>query len=138
MFLPESSSSILEKIKLHGSEYVGDWLDGGSAAHINLSEHPTKNQASLLLNYAATVGCSYLTFNVPNSECQDCGFITKVPVSKCPMCGSTHIDLYDRIIGYLTKIRNWSAGRQEEQTHRVYNHLTYTVDESKLGYTVNE
>lgn len=138
VFLPESNSSILEKIKLHGSEYVGDWLDGGSAAHINLSEHPTKNQASLLLNYAATVGCSYLTFNVPNSECQDCGFITKVPVSKCPMCGSTHIDLYDRIIGYLTKIRNWSAGRQEEQTHRVYNHLTYTVDESKLGYTVNE
>ena len=133
--MPESNSSILEKIKLHGSEYVGDWLDGGSAAHINLSEHPTKNQASLLLNYAATVGCSYLTFNVPNSECQDCGFITKVPISQCPMCGSTHIDLYDRIIGYLTKIRNWSAGRQEEQTHRVYNHLTYAVDESKLGYT---
>ncbi len=49
------------------------------------------------------------------------------------MCGSTHIDLYDRIIGYLTKIRNWSAGRQEEQTHRVYNHLTYTVDESNEG-----
>ena len=99
VFLPESSSSILEKIKLHGNEYVGDWLDGGSAAHINLSEHPTKNQASLLLNYAATVGCSYFTFNIPNSECQDCGFITKVPVTTCPKCGSTHVDMYDRIIG---------------------------------------
>ena len=99
VFLPESSSSILEKIKLHGNEYVGDWLDGGSAAHINLSEHPTKNQASLLLNYAATVGCSYFTFNIPNSECQDCGFITKVPVTICPKCGSTHVDMYDRIIG---------------------------------------
>lgn len=93
----------------------------GSAAHINLSEHPTKNQANLLLNYAATVGCSYLTFNVPNSECQECGFITKVPVTTCPKCGSTHIDMYDRIIGYLTKIKNWSAGRQEEQKHRSYN-----------------
>lgn len=121
VFLPESSSSILEKIKLHGSEYVGDWLDGGSAAHINLSEHPTKNQASLLLNYAAAVGCSYFTFNIPNSECQDCGFITKVPISECPKCGSKHIDMYDRIIGYLTKIKNWSAGRQVEQKHRNYN-----------------
>ena len=100
---------------------MGDWLDGGSAAHINLSEHPTKNQASLLLNYAATVGCSYFTFNVPNSECQDCGFITKVPVSECPKCGSKHIDMYDRIIGYLTKIKNWSVGRQIEQKHRIYN-----------------
>lgn len=123
IFLPESDSSILEKIKLHGNEYVGDWLDGGSAAHINLSEHPTKNQASLLLNYAATVGCSYFTFNVPNSECQDCGFITKVPVTECPKCGSTHIDMYDRIIGYLTKIKNWSVGRQEEQKHRVYKQV---------------
>lgn len=135
VFLPESNSSILEKIKLHGSEYVGDWLDGGSAAHINLSEHPSKNQADLLLNYAATVGCSYFTFNVPNSECQDCGFITKVPVTECPKCGSKHIDMYDRIIGYLTKIKNWSAGRQEEQTHRVYSGLDYKIDDSKLGYT---
>lgn len=134
VFLPESNSSILEKIKLHGSEYVGDWLDGGSAAHINLSEHPSKNQADLLLNYAATVGCSYFTFNVPNSECQDCGFITKVPVTECPKCGSKHIDMYDRIIGYLTKIKNWSAGRQEEQTHRVYSGLDYKIDDSKLGY----
>ena len=28
VFLPESNSSILEKIKLHGSEYVGEYLDG--------------------------------------------------------------------------------------------------------------
>lgn len=128
VFLPESNSSILEKIKLHGNEYVGDWLDGGSAAHINLSEHPSKNQASLLLNYAATVGCSYFTFNVPNSECQDCGFITKVPVTECPKCGSKRIDMYDRIIGYLTKIRNWSAGRQEEQTRRVYSKVDCKIN----------
>lgn len=99
IFLPESDSSILEKIKLHGNEYIGEYLDGGSAAHINLSEHPTKEQAKLLLNYSANVGCSYLTFNVPNSECRDCGFITKVPVHTCPNCGSEHIDMYDRIIG---------------------------------------
>lgn len=93
-----------------------------------MSEHPSKNQASLLLNYAATVGCSYFTFNVPNSECQDCGFITKVPVTECPKCGSKRIDMYDRIIGYLTKIRNWSVGRQEEQTRRVYSEVDCKIN----------
>lgn len=124
IFKPSDSSiSILEKMKLHGSEYIGDYLDGGSACHINLSEHPTINQCKLLLNYAGTVGCQYFTFNVPNSECQDCGFITKVPIIECPKCGSKHIDWYDRVIGYLTKIRNWSDGRQKEQKTRVYTNI---------------
>ena len=73
-----------------------------------------------LQKYAADNGCSYLTFNVPNSECRDCGFIAKVPLEKCPKCGSDHIDMYDRIIGYLTKIKNWSSGRQEEFETRVF------------------
>lgn len=124
IFKPSDSSiSILEKMKLHGSEYIGNYLDGGSACHINLSEHPTVNQCKLLLNYAGAVGCQYFTFNVPNSECQDCGFITKVPITECPKCGSKHIDLYDRVIGYLTKIRNWSDGRQKEQKTRVYTNI---------------
>lgn len=124
IFKPSDSSiSILEKMKLHGTEYIGDYLDGGSACHINLSEHPTVNQCKLLLNYAGSVGCQYFTFNVPNSECRDCGYITKVPISECPKCGSKHIDLYDRVIGYLTKIRNWSDGRQKEQKTRVYTNI---------------
>ena len=113
--------SPLDKIKMHGSEYIGNYLDGGSACHINLSEHLDKKQYDLLLNYAATVGCSYLTFNVPNSECERCGYITKVPIDICPACGSKEIALYDRIIGYLVKVNNWSKGRQIEQKTRVYS-----------------
>ena len=93
----------------------------GSAAHINLDSHLTKEQYAKLLQYAAEVGCSYITWNIPNSECDDCGFITKVPISKCPKCGSEHISYYDRVIGYLTKIKNWSTGRQIEQKTRVYD-----------------
>ena len=113
--------NILDKIRMHGNNYIGDYLDGGSAAHLNLSEHLSKEQYLHLMKYAAENGCSYLTWNIPNSECQDCGFITKVPIDKCPHCGSTHIDQYDRVIGYLTKISNWSEGRQIEQKTRVYS-----------------
>jgi ribonucleoside-triphosphate reductase len=117
----DTSVNILDKIRMHGNNYIGDNLDGGSAAHLNLSEHLSKEQYLHLMKYAAQNGCSYLTWNVPNSECRDCGFITKVPITKCPHCGSEHIDQYDRIIGYLTKISNWSEGRQIEQKTRVYS-----------------
>ena len=113
--------SPLEKMVLHGSNYIGDYLDGGSAAHINLSEHLSLEQNKKLLKFAAENGCQYFTYNVPNAECQDCGFITKVPIKKCPKCSSTHIDLYDRIIGYLTRINNWTEGRQIEQKSRIYS-----------------
>ena len=122
IFKPNDISiSVLDKIYLHGKDFCGDNLDGGSAAHINLDSHLSEQQYEKLLTYAAEVGCKYLTFNVPNSECQDCGFITKTPISECPHCGSKNIDYYDRVIGYLTKIKNWSSGRQIEQKTRVYS-----------------
>ena len=114
--------SVLDKIYLHGREYCGDNLDGGSAAHINLSEHLSKEQYKKLLKYAAEVGCKYFTFNIPNCECENCGFIAKQPFKKCPKCGETEkIALWDRVIGYLVKIKNWSEGRQIEQKTRVYS-----------------
>lgn len=113
--------SVLGRIKLHGAEYIGEYLDGGSAAHINLEEHLSAKQYEKLLKYAAEVGCQYFTFNIPNSECEKCGFISRIAITKCPKCGSTNISLWDRIIGYLTKIKNWSSGRQIEQKTRVYS-----------------
>ena len=109
--------SPLDKMILHGSKYIGDWLDGGSAAHINLSEHLSYEQNWNLLNFAAKNGCQYYTYNVPNCKCTDCGFITKHPIKVCPKCGSTHINWYDRIIGYLTCTKNWSDGRRKESRH---------------------
>lgn len=121
IFKPNDSNiSILDKIYLHGRNFCGDNLDGGSSAHLNLDSHLSVEQYRKLLNYAAEVGCKYFTFNVPNCECEDCGFIAKQPFTKCPKCGSTNISLWDRIIGYLSKIKNWSIGRQKEQKTRIY------------------
>jgi ribonucleoside-triphosphate reductase len=121
IFKPNDENvSLLKKIKMHGRGYIGDYLDGGAAAHLNLSEHLTKSQYNYILDYAAKVGCNYLTFNVPNCECNSCGHIEKHPFSTCPVCGSENVSLYDRIIGYLTKISNWSEGRRIEQKTRVY------------------
>lgn len=121
IFIPsDEACQIDEKIRLHGSEYIGEYLDGGSAAHLNLSEHLSSRQYMNILKYAAEVGCQYLTFNVPNTECESCHKIFKQPYDRCPECGSTNLAYYDRIIGYLTKISNWNKGRQLEQKTRVY------------------
>lgn len=122
IFKPNDANiSVLDKFKLHGKDYIGDFLDGGAACHVNLENHLSAKQYYRLLNYSAEVGCQYFTFNVPNSECDDCGYITKIPIDKCPKCGSEHINLWERPIGYLSKIKNWSEGRQIEQKTRVYN-----------------
>lgn len=85
--------SVLDKIYLHGASFCGDNLDGGSSAHINLDKHLSKKQYEMLLNYAASVGCKYFTFNVPNCECEKCGFIAKQPFKVCPHCGSEDVSL---------------------------------------------
>jgi ribonucleoside-triphosphate reductase len=124
IFKPNDSSiSILERIRLHGREYIGDFLDGGSAAHLNLDHHLDVEQYWKLLKYAAENGCQYFTFNVPNCECEDCGFIAKQPFTTCPKCGSTNISLWDKIIGYLTKVKNWAEPRRIEQKTRVYENV---------------
>lgn len=121
--------SILDKIILHSSEFAADELDGGSACHLNLSEHLSQKQYEYLLKFMAKVGCKYATFNIPNCECDKCHFIAKQPFSKCPKCGSTHVSLWDRIIGYITKISNWSAARQlEGSTRSRKNELEISIE----------
>lgn len=111
---------IFEKIRMHGRRFIGDYLDGGSAAHLNLDAHLSKEQYMHILKYAAEEGCQYLTFNIPMSECNKCGHIVNAPIHECPMCGSDQITRYTRIIGYLTAVPNWSKGRQIEEKTRVY------------------
>ncbi len=124
IFKPNDKTlSVLDKIKMHGRDYIGECLDGGSACHINLDSHLSSNQYKHLLKYAADNGCSYLTFNIPMTECRECGKIVNAPIDKCPECGSTKLNYFTRIIGYLTKVANWATGRQKEFETRVFNHL---------------
>ena len=91
-------TSVFDKLKLHGKEMT-ETLDGGVGCHLNLNEHLSKEQYIKIINYAIKVGCSYFTFNVPNTKCDDCGFITKHNVDKCPKCNSDNLTKYTRVIG---------------------------------------
>ena len=120
IYKPNEHDSVLDRLYMMGTHFATDLLDGGAAAHINLDSHLSKEQYTQLLKYCGEVGCSYWTVNVPNTKCPKCGYITKHPIGKCPECGNEDLEYYDRVIGYLTKIKDWSAGRQAEQKLRVY------------------
>lgn len=113
--------NVLDKLRFHGKAFTR-YLDGGSACHINLDEHLTKEQYLLLLNAAIRTGCNYLTFNVPNTLCNSCGYISKHRLDVCPKCGSRDLDYATRIIGYLKLISRFAHDRQIEANKRHYSH----------------
>ena len=124
----DDSLNIVDKFKLHGAPYI-EHLTGGSALHMNLEEHLSKAQYRQLLRVAAKEGCNYFTFNIPNTICNDCGYIDKRYLKKCPHCGSENVDYMTRIIGYLKRVSNFSQARQEEAKRRYYAEVDKSIQD---------
>ena len=116
------NTSVLDKFILHGRQ-TASYCDGGSALHCNLQDHLSKEQYLKLIDFAIEHGTNYFTFNIPNSQCDDCRFITKHPIKVCPKCGGTHITQYTRIIGYLRPITAFGSDRKIESNKRTYSTL---------------
>jgi ribonucleoside-triphosphate reductase len=115
----DESLNVIDKFRIHGKEYI-EHLTGGSALHLNLEEHLSEIQYRQLLRVAATEGCNYFTFNIPNTICNDCGHIDKRYLKECPKCKSKNIDYLTRIIGYMKRISSFSDARQKEAAKRHY------------------
>ena len=115
----DTSLNVVDKFKLHGRKYI-EHLTGGSALHMNLEEHLSKQQYRQLLRVAADEGCNYFTFNIPNTICNDCGNIDKRYLKECPACHSKNVDYLTRVIGYMKRVSNFSEPRQEEAARRFY------------------
>lgn len=115
-------TSVLDKFILHGRQTY-QFTDGGSAAHINLEDHLSKEQYLKLIDFAIANGTNYFTFNIPNSKCDTCGYITKHPITECPKCHSKNITQYTRVIGYLRPIKSFGEDRQIEAGRRVYGKM---------------
>jgi len=116
----DENTSVLDKFKLHGREFT-ELLDGGVGLHCNLEDHLSKEQYLKLIDFAIANGTSYFTFNIPNSECDDCHYITKTPIKECPKCGSHHITWWTRVIGFLRPIKYFDKERYKEAQTRVYS-----------------
>ena len=112
--------NILDKIILHGKEII-QYLDGGSALHLNLEETPNKEGFLKLLNATALAGCNYFCFNIRITICNDCDHIDKRTLYECSSCHSKDIDHATRVIGYLKRVSCFSNARQKEHQLRHYH-----------------
>lgn len=115
----DDSLNVIDKFRLHGRKYI-EHLTGGSALHLNLEEHLSKEQYAQLLRVATQEGCNYFTFNIPNTVCNKCGHIDKRKLAQCPSCSSSDLDYLTRIIGYMKRVSNFSQPRQQEAAKRHY------------------
>lgn len=114
------NTSVLDKFVLHGRQ-TSIWCDGGSAAHINLQDHLSKEQYIKLIDFAIKEGTNYFTFNIPNTKCNKCGHIVKQPFTVCPKCNSEDVTQYTRIIGYMRPISAFAEDRKIEAGMRIYS-----------------
>lgn len=115
----DDRTNLIDKFILHGNKLT-KYLDGGSALHGNLNEHLSKEQYKVIMKDAIKTGCSYFTFNIPNTICNDCGHISKHHLDHCEKCGSINIDYLTRVIGYLKRVSAFSEARQKEAAKRYY------------------
>ena len=114
------NTSVLDKFILHGRQTY-QFTDGGSAAHINLQDHLSKEQYIKLIDFAIKEGTNYFTFNIPNTKCNKCGHIVKQPFTICPKCNSEDVTQYTRIIGYMRPVSAFAEDRKIEAGMRVYS-----------------
>lgn len=110
----------LDKFLLHGKELI-EWLDGGSALHLNLDEALPQSGYRSLLDIAAKTGCNYFCINVKITICNECQHIDKRTRHQCAKCGSNNIDYGTRVIGYLKRVSAFSSARQKEHGLRFYH-----------------
>lgn len=116
----DTNTNVLDKFTLHGKEIL-QYLDGGSALHLNLDHLATKDSYLTYFKVAAIAGCNYWTTNVRTTICNVCGYIDKNTLTHCLKCGSEDLDYGTRVIGYLKRVSAFSKARQQEETRRWYH-----------------
>lgn len=125
----DQTINAIDKFILHG-EQILQYLDGGSALHLNLDDYLDAEQYYQLICLACKTGCNYFCTNVKITICEDCNHIDKHTLTTCPKCGSTHISHATRIIGYLKKTSNFSVARQKEEAIRHHHTTEFTNNEA--------
>jgi len=116
----DDETNHLDKFVMHGKEMI-QYLDGGSALHLNLDESLSTDAYVKLFDVAAATGCNYFCINVKITICNECEKIDKRTLYKCSSCGSENIDHGTRVIGYLKRVTSFSQGRQKEHGLRHYH-----------------
>lgn len=107
-----------EKFSLEGRFHA--LCNGGSISYVELNEMPFGNTEAVheIVDFACDQDCNYIGINFQLDHCRSCGFTGKIADS-CPECNSRDISHLRRVSGYLSEVKNFTAGKTKELAARI-------------------
>lgn len=108
-----------EKIDIEAQ--LTGYSSAGCITYIELDSSVKNNIEALetIVNYAMDKDIPYFAINVPNDQCNDCGYMDDLSEC-CTQCGSDNIKRLRRVTGYLTEdISRLNPGKKAETKMRV-------------------
>lgn len=114
-WLPLSyDTDIFSRLEVSGA--LDNAMSGGAIVHITSGASLDAKSMKALIDYAAKTENVYFAVNYMYSCCADCGTIShSADATVCPKCGSTHLDKFTRVVGFVTPLSTWSTPRLEEK-----------------------
>ena len=95
---------------------------GGNILHIWSGEVWSDPEAIWSLNKKILeTGTIFWAYSKVFTYCPECGYTINDELKKCPICGSKHLYVYDRITGYYLCIETFNDGKVQEFKDR-YRH----------------
>ncbi len=92
---------------------------GGNILHIWLGEVWSNAEAIWSLNKKILeTGTIFWAYSKVFTFCPECGYTINDNLEVCPICGSTHLFIYDRITGYYLCIETFNNGKLQEFKER--------------------
>lgn len=100
---------------------------GGHIFYVELDGDATHNPKCIMqiVDLMDRYNIGYGSVNHTRNRCLDCGFENaEKNMEKCPVCGSTRIDVIQRITGYLVgSVGSWNHAKKAELKDRVTHGL---------------
>lgn len=108
--------------KIDTESQLTGYSNAGCITYIELKRDVVDNTEALeqMVNYAMNKDIPYFAVNLPNDQCEDCGYQGTID-EVCPKCGSKNVSHLRRVTGYLTgDYKNaFNLGKQIETEQRV-------------------
>ena len=104
--------------RIHYAGKLDKQVSGGAILHLTTADTVDAKLQKEILKYCAKQGVVYFAFNFVLNRCEQCRNITTGDIKKCPICGSTDIEVHTRVVGFITPTRNWHEIRRKEFAER--------------------
>ena len=98
---------------------------GGNILHVWLGEVWSDGKAIWSLNKKIIeTGVIFWAYSKVFTYCSECGYTINDNLDVCPICGSEHLYVYDRITGYYLCVDTFNNGKKQEFKDRYRQKLS--------------